>query len=393
MNGTAHAAAASGTGPVVDVADYAARVRTHLAGLPQDQVEDLTDGLEADLADALADESAGAAGAAGAPGDLVARFGDPADYARELRLAAGLPEPAPTRPARGPRAWGPALAGSVRSGRRRMAADLDAQPWWPPVRDFLVAVRPVWWFARAWIVYEVLVLATGRRSGWVPRDLVQLLLLGGLVVLSVQWGRGRWLPRRAPWLTAVASVVAVVLVVPAVILAGDGERARFGGANAYPEYIEETPDDGVWVDGMQVSNLFVYDAAGNPLSDVQVYDDRGRPVRTTSDGGWGQWSLPGVDDLWTFVPVRDADGRRLWNVYPLRGGPSEEFNWGAVAGDEVEDGLTGEPRTPPRPFAQAPALVGLDDGAEDAAPAQPGQDGSPAPTATDAPVPTPTATP
>lgn len=379
MNGTAHAAAAPGTGPVADVGEYAARVRAHLTGLPQDQVDDLTDGLEADLADALADQTV----VTGIdPGDLVARFGEPRDYARELRLAAGLPEPTPaTGRARGPRAAGRRVAARVRAGGRRMAADLDAQPWWPPVRDFLVTLRPVWWVARAWIGYELLVLATGHRSGWVPRGFVQFLLLGGLVLLSVQWGRGRWLPRRGRWLPVVASVAGLVLLIPAVMLAGDGERARFGSQVAYyPQYVEAAmPDDGVWVDGMQVSNLFVYDAGGNPLTDVQVYDDRGRPVRTTTDDGWGQWELPGVDVPWTFVPTIDEDGRRRWNVYPLRGAPAEQFDW-ATGGESPEELLTTEPQLPPRPFAQAPAIPG-------------GEDEGPAPQASPAPTPTETPAP
>ncbi|RMI02417.1 HAAS signaling domain-containing protein, partial [Cellulomonas triticagri] len=96
MNGTARVAPGGGTGPAT-VADYAAEVRTHLADLPQDQVDDLTDGLEADLADALADPT-------GRPADmppgLTARFGAPAEYARELRAAAGLPDPGPQVPVR-----------------------------------------------------------------------------------------------------------------------------------------------------------------------------------------------------------------------------------------------------------------------------------------------------
>lgn len=39
------------------VRSYAAQVRDHLADLAPEQVEDLTDGLEADLAEALADSA------------------------------------------------------------------------------------------------------------------------------------------------------------------------------------------------------------------------------------------------------------------------------------------------------------------------------------------------
>lgn len=353
MTGTAHAAPASG--PVQDVGEYAARVRAHLTGLPQDQVDDLTDGLEADLADALADESQAAPG--GDAADLRVRFGDPRDYARELRLAAGLPEPADAVPdLRSParRAWA-----RLRLGLARMGSELGAQPWWPPLRDFLVSLRPVWWLARAWVVYQAIAFVLGFTQGWLPRDPVTMLVLAVLAVVSVQWGRGRWVPRRGRVVPVVVSAAAAVLLVPVVAVASDWEVTRVRYST---EYIETQPQDGVWVDGMQVSNLFVYDAEGDALTDVQVYDDRGRPVRTVTDGGWGWWSLPGVAGEWSFLPVQDEDGRERWNVYPLRGAPSAEFAWERGDGSETttEGLLTTEPQQPPRPFAKAPAIV--DDG-------------------------------
>ena len=63
------------------VADFATAVRRSLADLDAEDLSDLTDGLEADLADKLADG---------------AELGDPAAYAAELRAAAGLE--APPRP-------------------------------------------------------------------------------------------------------------------------------------------------------------------------------------------------------------------------------------------------------------------------------------------------------
>ena len=45
------------TTDALDVAGYAAAVRRSLADLGAEQVDDLTDDLEADLAEALADES------------------------------------------------------------------------------------------------------------------------------------------------------------------------------------------------------------------------------------------------------------------------------------------------------------------------------------------------
>lgn len=347
MNGTA------GTGPAT-VADYAVEVRRHLADLPAEQVDDLTDGLEADLADALADP-------AGRPDDmppgLTARFGTPADYARELRTAAGLPAAVapPGRPGAGDRLR--AVPGVARSRVLRATSALRDQPWWPGVRDFGLAVRPLWWLLRAWVVYQVVLqllggryVTTGGSGGWVPTDVPTWLLLGALVVVSVQWGRGLWLPRSGRWLPAATGTAAVLLLLPATVWASQGaveyryDQDVSQGASA--------PTDGVWVDGMQVSNLFVYDAEGDPLQDVQLYDDRGRPVRTTVDeGGW--YALPGVDEEWSFVPAWDADGRKRWNVYPLSGAPSVDFGWDENGGWTPQ----GEARTPPWPFAKAPEVL------------------------------------
>ncbi|WP_147795777.1 hypothetical protein [Cellulomonas sp. Y8] len=349
------------------VAEYAARVRQHLAGMPAEQVDDLTDGLEADLADALADEVA----PVGAHGDLIALFGPPADYARELRVAAGLPEPEPVPARRGLRARVRGMRADVRSTALRATAGMRRQPWWPGLRDFGLAVRPLWWVLRAWVVYQLLLqLAGGRyaygggKGGWVPADLPTWVLLTGLVVVSVQWGRGLWLPRSGRWLPAATGALAVVLLIPAVIWAGNGAvRWQTGYDTAYVEQPSDgiPREDGVWVDGMQVSNLFVYDADGNPLSDVQVYDDRGRPVRTTTDEGWSTWSLPGVTEDWNFLPATDEDGRTRWNVYPLLGAPNADFEWDRLGIDESAqdpvDVLTAEPRVPPRPFAKAPSVV------------------------------------
>lgn len=362
MNGT-QAQAGRAAAPAT-VAEYAARVREHLAGMPAEQVDDLTDGLEADLADALADEVA----PAGTRGDLIALFGPPEEYARELRVAAGLPEPEPVPAHRGLRERLRGMGGDVRRAALRATAGLRRQPWWPGVRDFGVAVRPLWWALRAWVVFQlVLQLVGGRytrggKGGWLPTDMSTWLLLGALVVVSVQWGRGLWLPRAGRWLPTATGLLAVVLLVPAAIWAGNG-AVRWQTSYVYEESSTGIPtDSGVWVDGMQVSNLFVYDAQGDPLSDVQVYDDRGRPVRTTTDEGWSSWSLLGVNEDWNFLPATDEDGRTRWNVYPLLGAPNADFDWDRLGTDESAqdpvDVLTTGPRVPPRPFAKAPAVVG-----------------------------------
>ncbi|TFD05650.1 hypothetical protein E3T29_13490, partial [Cryobacterium sp. TMT1-66-1] len=79
------------------IRDFALAVRAALNDLPADDVDDLTDGLEADLTEQAADVDAGDAAAPGF--DL----GDPVAYADELRGAAGLPVRGATPEARVPR--------------------------------------------------------------------------------------------------------------------------------------------------------------------------------------------------------------------------------------------------------------------------------------------------
>ena len=60
-----------------EVAEFMGQVRAHLLDLEPEELQDLTEGLGADLSDLVAERGRGA-------------LGDPADYARELRSAAGL---------------------------------------------------------------------------------------------------------------------------------------------------------------------------------------------------------------------------------------------------------------------------------------------------------------
>lgn len=372
------------------VARYAAEVRRHLGDLPPDQVDDLTDGLEADLADALADGPQPAADEAGGTVDVGVRFGAPEAYAHELRVAAGLPDGsvAPGKP------W-PDRVQRLRAAAGRTGATVRRQPWAEPVVRAATELRPLWWVARAWIGYQA-IMWLAVELGWLVRQIrperdgvpsrgLHWILLLGLVVVSVQWGRGRWGAAQLPRLSRAATVVALVLVVP---VAWFTHESQFYGAEVSDvRYVEvpaadSRPKDGVWVDGMQVSNLFVYDADGDPLTDVQVYDDRGRPVRTTTDNGWSAWSLPGVEDPWAFVPAADEDGRSRWNVYPLRGAPYEDFDWSNPTGTtDTAELLDEAPRTPPMPFAKAPAVVGA---TQDSGP---GEVASPAPSTAPTPAP------
>lgn len=369
------------TPTVLDVAGYADAVRHALAGFGAEQVEELTDGLEADLAEAMADRGGA---------DPVVVFGSPEEYAAELGAAAGLALPAPAEPGRHhlPE-W---LRHPVRESTRGLTAwlaRLRATRWWSPVEDFLVALRPVWWVARGWVVFQLLDrLLDPDRAQWLPRSAGAAVACGVLVVASVQWGRGRWRPgRRWRRVVLVVSGAAAVAVVPYLTWLGAQSDQTVDWAMAGPQVVyQEQVGDGVVVDGMQVSNLFVYDAEGNPVPNAQIVDDRGRPVRTTYDEGQGEWFLYGLDFPWAYVGAVDVYDQVRWNVYPLRGATSDQRVWNDATGRwEFSD--VAEIQTPPWPFAKAPAVTPDEGAASDEGTAPSSAPTTPAP-ATPSPEPT-----
>lgn len=390
---------------------YAQQVRAHLADLRPDQVEELADGLEADLAEAVVDapgalprRTTGSApavdGPAGAPGggpdgavgtgapealddiglDLVAFFGPPAEYAAELRAAAGLPPAVAPDGTRGPR---PGVRRRVRALGASLAADwragwqpVTSSPQWASVTEFLRTLVPAWWILRGWIAATLLLwMFGGYEITMLPPDLSARFVVLAAVVVSVQWGRGRWLP--TTWLPRIvrpSSVVAALVAAPLVLHAAAAgasspyawdrgyEQGRSDASSGLVSSVSFGSGDspgtaGVWVDGAQVSNLFVYDAAGEPLRDVQVFDDRGRQVRTvTEEGASGPWAVPDVEGTWYFQPALATDGRERWNVYPLRAVAEEDVEYREGDGRPVPATGT-RARDMPWPFLQAPTAV------------------------------------
>ncbi|WP_024285401.1 hypothetical protein [Cellulomonas sp. KRMCY2] len=362
------------------VSAYAAAVRSHLRDLSPEQIDDLTDGLEADLAEALEDPRGavatgetplGGAGGADAAGhsestviDLTRRFGPAADYAAELRAAAGLeiaPLPASRRrPLRDGFHEASALA---RARLRAAAVPVTMSRYWPGTRDVVVSLRPVWWVLRGWVWFVTvqwayrLVIGGYGANPFMARSAMAVLVLGLLVLLSVHWGRGAltgpaW--SRA-WLRG-AGFVAAVIAAPLVIGADNSLRYPSQSVPA-AEYYQE---DGVYVGGERVTNLFVYDAEGKPLSSVQIFDEAGRPVQTTHGDIWADWYLAGSDEQWAFLPATDPYGQDRWNVYPLTGAPSVEWEWQWDEGSDqdVRSLSPGRvPRTTPAPFAVAPSVA------------------------------------
>ena len=289
---------------IEEVTAFAKAVRRSLADLGPDTLDELTDGLEADLADKLAD---------GEP------LGDAAAYAAELRAAAGV-TPA-TRPT---------VADNVRANLaelRSRIAPLLAQPAVAAVLAFLVTLRPAWWVLRGWVVFGLL----NWRRQWsaVPDDAAQWVMLLAFVVLSVQWGRGRWLPW--PWSRGAViaiSVVAVLMLWPVVYYSQ--LQLQENANDDYPTHM------GLLSNGGEVTNIFAYGADGKPLTDVQLFDQYGDPLSLApQDQEYiEQYSTTGEYSY--LVPNENVAGRKGWNVFPLQASPDAP-GWDAGNGAYVGD--------------------------------------------------------
>jgi hypothetical protein len=254
--------------PALDarIAAFAAAVRARLDDLDPEDVDDLTGGLEADLQEEAADH------------DGALELGDPVRYADELRTSAGLPERAVAAPALSPFAQ---LTEGVRERGRELHARIRANRELSAALDLLLVFRPLWWLLRAWAGYQLIAGVVFGQSSVLPRGVLGWLLLAGLAVISVQWGRGRW-ARSAParaFRTTVSTVTALALVVLIPFAVDDMGRDPYVDESAYSTSYEQP---GLSLDGKQVTNLFAYD----PTTGESV---------TPSDGAWNVFPLRGTD--------------------------------------------------------------------------------------------------
>jgi hypothetical protein len=284
-----------------DLAAYVAAVRAQLDDLGADEIEELTGGLEADLADELRQDD----------GPPVRKFGEPAAYAAELRSAAGLaPRPVPAQASNGPAA----LKLGLRAAGQRFGAPLFRQPGWPDLRDFLISLRSAWWLLRGFVAYQLADQMLTHMRQFFPYSGPTWVALIVLVIGSVELGRRGWAGNRngRRLLVAAANTCAVGLVafVLPFIVAGSY-------LNPVPQHSQSaassSPPKGLYNGTHQVVNVFPYDKDGNPLTDVQLFDDRGRPIAVGKPKYTGR-----NDERVRLVPPMTADGRPGFYVFPLR---------------------------------------------------------------------------
>lgn len=246
-----------------EVQEFVDRVRARMADLDEDERLDLTAGLEADLSELVVEHG-------------VEALGEPEDYARELRVAAGHP---PTMD-RAPREWRlrGAVMDSLDAAHTHWDRLLDSLPSGGP-RPFLTAVQPVWWVVRAWAAWMV---AQDTRGTTFSTEADWLVVLGVFVLVSVQLGRRAWGLGRVLERSMLARLLLVALNIGALAaLPGAVDRAAFGIAEerAWVYYSGEDaePVDShvVTYRGGQACVLQVFDAEGHRVKGGYVWDATG----------------------------------------------------------------------------------------------------------------------
>jgi hypothetical protein len=262
-----------------EVQEFLTVVRQQLADLDPDEQREILDGLEADLTD-LVTERGGEA------------LGDPIDYARELRAAAGLePEMERTRERLDLSTRVHTLFDAIRGRWDRSMASLPGD-----APSFLAALRPAWWVLRGWIAVQIAAMWLGDWAlTIVPGGDAAgagAVLLG--ILVSIQLGRGRLWPADGWRRVALLRVVLLALncfalaMIPVVLngldhghdaLRDGASRAGFrDGFQSAAQQAPVTRQAGMYVDGKWVSNIYPYDAEGRPLVGVQLFDQTGKAI-------------------------------------------------------------------------------------------------------------------
>lgn len=275
-----------------EIAKFAAAVRDALADLPEEERDELTDGLEADLSESLAE-------------DLRRTLPDPVAYAAELRAAAGLPMRVKSR------GTFAGLAQGWRDTRTDIGIAIRRNPVLAGAVEFLDAIRPLWWVVRAWLATWLVASIFGTERGY-GFDGGWWIVLAVFVVVSVQWGRGRWHSRGVPALIVIGNVIAVIAFFPVMAAADDGGNGGGSFDNGYSAGADSVLNDpamkGLSYNGRLLDNIYAYDASGKPLHNVQLFDVDGNPLVTNRDM---------VQTQLQPTPAKLETGAKAYNVFPL----------------------------------------------------------------------------
>jgi PASTA domain len=229
-----------------NIAAFAKAIRAELSDLPKREIQELTEGLEADLTERFAEE--------GAEFPLESAH----EYAADLREAAGVTP----RAAKSKAFSAKALTENVETWLRKTALG-------NAILEFGISIRPVWWVLRAivaWAIFAGVFYSFGDG----------LILLPIVIFLSVQWGRKKWFTNK--FFTSLllplnlAATLGIIPVQEMVI------RTLNNYANA-EEMMRNWPgSDGLRLDGEPVTELKAFDSKNNEISGLSFKDQSGKLI-------------------------------------------------------------------------------------------------------------------
>ena len=340
-----------------DVTTYVAAVRERLRDLPGEDQQDLTEGLEADMTEKVAEQGRGV-------------LDDPEGYARELRVAAGFsPDPAPVRE-RG--TIGESVSGMLDAAHtrwNRLVTGLPGDPW-----GFAQTLRPAWWVLRAWIALQLIDLIWG--GGGYNFGLSVIPTLGPLgwpllivaIVISAQIGRGKLWPgreksgafERVVLLGLNTLAIALIPVTFTSVFTPAKASSWYGSSDPYGSGFRDGQNEaaaqekaGIFANGRWISQIYPYDAAGKPMVGVQLFDQEGKPINleTQTECVYDDQEVPS-DQTRVYYPWTNGAAQQK-NVVPV---PSVLAEPGVSDPDPQAFARTVKPTIGQFPFASVPSI-------------------------------------
>ena len=230
----------------INIQAFAEAVRAELADLPKREIQDLTDGLEADLAEKLAEEGVDFSSISAS------------DYATELRDAAGVAPKTPRRKAFSSMA----LIQNTEDWFRKTAFGTS-------ILEFGISVRPVWWVLRALVIWFIF-------AGSIYSFTSGAILIPIFVLLSIQLGRKKWLTGKFfSALVLPLNLIAVLLLLPAQ---GMLMIKLNNYANA-EEMLRTMPgSDGLRYNGEPITELKAFDSESQEVTGLTYKDQTGQKI-------------------------------------------------------------------------------------------------------------------
>lgn len=286
---------------------FAKAVRAELADLSQTEVEELTEGLESDLAERLAEEGS------------AFELGSASDYAAELRASAGLgaskrrkrSEPWASTTAR--------LVGWFNSGALRKS-----------LYEFALPLRPIWWLIRVVILWVILTPVSFDFAWW---------LFPAAVLASVMWGQKKWFTSRFfATILLPLNVLALLMIFPAQDIITRSINGIMADRNALSA-LQNQPIEGFRLNGELVAEIVAIDSDGNKVEGLKFQDSKGNPIELASETN----AVPNVSGLSLVEATRILTVAGIENVEINYAGEAEDplgvvLDTRPAAGQPLEQG-------------------------------------------------------